>query len=152
MVKSDRVTVSSRVEDTLRLLLDGSDFEAIRQYASAQRWSVSDRQLRRYIESAHKEVVNATQQAREQLVGRHLLLRRELYAMAVRAGDLRTALAVLRDEARLCQIYDDVRFSPNAEEAGPVNFKEVNELRRQMLHEPAYLDYCRSVTAPKPSG
>ena len=62
MVKSDRVTVSSRVEDVLQLLLDGADFEAIRQYASAQQWNVSDRQLRRYIESAHKEVVSATQQ------------------------------------------------------------------------------------------
>lgn len=106
MAKSDQLTVMNRVQDVSRLLLAGAAHEDIRQFASAHNWNVSDRQLRRYQERAYKKLVKAAQQDQQQLLGRHLLQRRALYARAMKTNDIRTALFVLKDEAALEGLYE----------------------------------------------
>ena len=47
----------------------------------------------------------ATRRNRKQVIGRHVMQRRALYARAVKSGDLRAALHALRDEAHLTNLY-----------------------------------------------
>ncbi len=112
MAKSDKATVSRRVQDVVRLLLAGAEFAEIRQYASALEWGVSDRQLRRYVERAYKRLAKSTARDRDQLLGRHLMQRRALYARSIKGNDLRTALQILRDEANLQGLYPPTKIAP----------------------------------------
>lgn len=106
MVKSDKATILRRVSEVLRVVLAGGEFDEIRQYAEAQGWGVCDRQLRRYQEKAYERLAEHAQQDQKQLLGRHLMQRRALYARAIKTNDIRTALHVLRDEAELEGLYE----------------------------------------------
>jgi hypothetical protein len=86
-----------------KLRLGGAEFADIREYAAApeRAWGVSDSQLWRYIRAADALCKDHFDARAEHLLARHLLQRRQLYAHAMSAGDFRTALAVLKDEADL---------------------------------------------------
>ena len=105
MAKSTKPVVTQRQQDVYRLLLAGAEFAEIRQYASEKDWQVGDRQIRRYLDVAYRRLAKLTERDRQQLLGRHLGQRRALYARAVKEGDLRTALQILRDEAELEGLY-----------------------------------------------
>jgi hypothetical protein len=109
MAKSEKATVELRVGEILRLLLAGGEFEDIRQYAAAQGWKLSVRQLRRYQERAYRRLANMAHRDQKQLLGRHLMQRRALYARAMKVSDVKTALNVLKDEAQLQGLYSAVR-------------------------------------------
>jgi hypothetical protein len=100
-MKSSNLEAARRVEEVFKLRLGGAEFADIRQFASApeQGWNVSDRQLWRYIAAADQLVRERFDARAEHLLNRHLLQRRTLYVHAMGAGDFRTALAVLQDEA-----------------------------------------------------
>src|SRR5215813_12036155 len=106
-MKSTKAEVLKRVEEVFKLRLGGAEFADIRDYAAAQEqaWGVSDTQLWRYIAAADKLVKERFDAKAEHLLARHLLQRRTLYAHAMGAGDFRTALAVLKDEADLEGLY-----------------------------------------------
>jgi hypothetical protein len=82
-------------------------FERPLTYASApeQKWAVSERQLWNYIRTADRLLKERFDAHAEHLLNRHILQRRTLYAHAMGAGDFRTALAVLQDEAKLEGLY-----------------------------------------------
>src|SRR5690606_39184955 len=105
-VKADKSTIVRRINEVLRLVLVGGDFEDIRQYAEAQGWGVFDPQLRRYQERAHQKFDQHTQHDQKQLLGRHLMQRRALYARALKSNEIRPALLVSRDEAKMHGLYD----------------------------------------------
>jgi hypothetical protein len=66
---------------------------------------------------------------RDQLIRRHLAQRRNLYAKAVLAGDLRTALACVQDEAKLEGLYPSERKPDDGRGVVafvPITFIEVN--------------------------
>ena len=46
MPKADNTTVLLRVEEVLRIRIDGAQFHDIREYAVEKAWGVSDTQLR----------------------------------------------------------------------------------------------------------
>jgi len=135
----------------LELLLEGRDSAYIRDYASENDWKVSDRQIRRYLQSARRKAAETVARDREELIGRHLVERRVLYAKAVKANDLAVALRILRDEAQLCGLYPDGPVSGDASVSLDVNIGMANQLRQEMLSDPGYLDYCRNSTARRPS-
>ncbi len=68
MAKSDKSTVEQRIGEILRLLLAGGEFEDIRQYAAAQGWKLSVRQLRRYQERAYRRLANMAYRDQKQLL------------------------------------------------------------------------------------
>jgi hypothetical protein len=116
MSKPTKATVRQRVEEVLRIRLDGAEFWDVREYARekcAEKGSVwenpkclSDGQLYRYIARADRLIAESCRSSRKRLTRRHLAQRRNLFSKSVNAGDLRTALAVLADEARLLGLYD----------------------------------------------
>jgi hypothetical protein len=105
--KSTKAVVRQRVEEVFRLRLGGAELSDIREYADApeRAWGLSDTQLRRYIQAADRLCKERFDARADYLLSRHLLQRRQLYAHAMSAGDFRTALAVLKDEADLEGLY-----------------------------------------------
>src|SRR5688572_16952038 len=97
--KSENAEVARRVEEVFRIRLDGAQFHDILQYASEKGWNVTERQVRTYIQRADELMVERLEKNRKRVMARHLAQRQALFARAVNAADLRTALAVLADEA-----------------------------------------------------
>lgn len=126
--KADKATVALRVEAVLRLLIAGAQYHEIRQYATKQGWDVSERQVRRYIASANDQLAGLGEARRERLLDRHLVQRGNLYARAVQAGDLGTALRVLQDEAELLGMYPPKKVAPTTPDGDkpyqPVTFTD----------------------------
>jgi hypothetical protein len=103
--KSDTAEVARRVEEVLRIRLDGAQFHDVVQYAAEKGWGVEERQIRTYIARADDLLVERLEKKRRRVVARHLAQWEALYARAVNAADYRTALAVLTDAAKLQGLY-----------------------------------------------
>src|SRR5919201_2075319 len=124
-MKSTKAEVRQRVEEVLRVRLLGAELWDIRQHASEQGWDVSDRQLYRYLAAADKLLAQTLEKDREKLLNRHLAQRRALYARAMEVGDLRTALAVAKDEADLLNLYPARRHELTGAAGGPLQSQNV---------------------------
>jgi len=105
--KSDDSEVARRVEEVVRIILDGAQHWDVLQYASEKGWGVSERQVRTYIARAHEILVEQQEKDREKVIARHLSQRQALFARAVNAADLRTALSVLDSEAKLRGLFPE---------------------------------------------
>lgn len=118
-MRASDARIAKRVEEFVQVILDGAEAHDLRLYVSERRaepdspWApaagekpLSDRQIRRYAARAEVVIAESCRTSRKRLVRRHLARRRNLYAKAVSQGDIRTALAVLTDEARLMRLYD----------------------------------------------
>lgn len=103
--KADTAAVALRVEEVLRIRLDGGQFHDVVQYVAEKEWGLKDRQLRTYIRRADDLLVEQQDADRRRIIARHFAQRQTLYARAVNAADYRTALAILSDEAKLRGLY-----------------------------------------------
>src|SRR5437763_5126916 len=99
-MKATRAQILARVEEVLRIRLDGAEFWNVREYAREKEqeegspWHLaeggrplSDGQLRRYISRADQMIAESFHTSRKKLLRRHLGWRRNLYAKATSAGD-----------------------------------------------------------------
>jgi hypothetical protein len=134
-------TIRQRVEDVLRLRLDGAEGWDVRRYVAEREaagtapWNVSEggkplseRHIRRYVEAADRLIDESCRTSRKKLLRRHMAQRRKLYARALNKGDERTALAVLADLAKMQGLYpsEDDALKREAEALR----KQLAELRR----------------------
>lgn len=117
-MKATKQQTERRVEELLRLRLDGAEFWDICEYVrekdkdAGSVWHrgpneepLSESQIRRLMARADELIRTSRQHDREQNIDLHLARRRNLYAKALLAGDVRVALACLRDEAELLGLY-----------------------------------------------
>jgi hypothetical protein len=114
----DKALMRRRVEEILQIRLDGASvweccaFVREKEAEEGSAWRLaegdkplSDASLRRYLRLADDLMDQDFGASRKRLRRRHLAQRRNLYAKAVSQGDVRAALAVLRDEAELLGLY-----------------------------------------------
>jgi hypothetical protein len=132
MAKSDRTTVLQRIEEVLRIRLDGAQFHDIREYAVEKGWGVSDTQLRRYIQRADELLVERQDRSRKKVIARHLAQRQVLFARAVNAADYRTALAVLDSDAKLRGLFPDSREVRELLKLAATQGARIEELERRL--------------------
>jgi hypothetical protein len=113
--KASKAEVMQRVEAIFELRLGGAEYHDIAKYADATKdfdgnpkepWRVKETQLREYIRRADALCQRRLDSRADHLLTRHILQRRRLYAHALEVGDLRTALAILKDEADLERLYE----------------------------------------------
>jgi hypothetical protein len=109
MAKADRATIARRVEEVLRLRLDGAQYHDMVQHAAEKGWDLKERQIREYVARADELLVERQERKRKPVVAMHLARREALYARCVTAADRRTALAVLADLAKLQNLSADAR-------------------------------------------
>jgi hypothetical protein len=134
-MKSTKATVQQRVAEVLVIRLQGAELYDIRRYAAEQTppWNVSDRQLERYAAAADALLAQTLEKDRDKLLNRHHAARRALLARALQLGDVRTALAVLRDEAELLDLYPAKRHQLTGKDGGPlaVNVESMTDEERR---------------------
>jgi hypothetical protein len=119
MSKATRAQTMLRVREVLRIRLDGakewdvSEYVREQEQADGSPWELadgqtplSDRQIRRYVEKADALIAESTRESRKRSLVKHLAQRANLYAKAVNAGDIRSALAAADSEARLRGLFD----------------------------------------------
>lgn len=112
--------VDARVNDLLRVMLDGARSWDIPEYVRQQEqeqgspWQptegqepLSYSQIRRYAKKAEALIVKDCKANRQKLLNRHLAQRRSLYAKAVSQGDCRAALVILDSEAKLLALFPE---------------------------------------------
>jgi hypothetical protein len=112
--KSNKAAITQRVDDVTILLVAGAEFANLRQFSAAHGWGVTDRQIRRYMKVAYRQMEKATCRNRRQLLGLHLTKRRVLYAKCIKANDHKTALLILGDEAALLGLYPPTKIAPTS--------------------------------------
>ncbi len=126
--KSTQAVVAQRVAKVLEIRLAGAQFHDIKQYAAendpatGRPWGVSDRQLWNYIAQAGRQLKDNLDKQQGHLLALHLSKRQALYAQALQTGDLRTALAALKDETELLNLYP-----------GKLSVKDVASLGAQLV-------------------
>ena len=103
--KGTTTEVRQRIDEVLRIMLDGAQFHDVFQYASEKGWNVSPRMVRYYMRAASKLLERRLDRKRDRVIALHLARRESLYARCVNAADYRTALSVLADEAKLIGLY-----------------------------------------------
>ena len=114
-MKATKTVINQRIDELLRVRLDGAQFHDIVQYVAEKGWGLKDRQIRNYLRRADDLLVERREKSRRGCYQLHVARRESLYARAVNAADYRTALVILTDLARLQELY--------------VSAKEVREIR-----------------------
>lgn len=117
-MKATKTTITQRIDEILRIRLDGAAFHDIVQYVAEKGWGLKERQIRNYIKKADDLLVERRQRSRKRCLELHIARRESLYARAVNAADYRTALSVLADMARLNELY--------------LSLKDLREVRNEM--------------------
>lgn len=109
-----------RERQVMEMLLSGHNRPAILQFAS-ENWGVVNRTTDDYIKAATAEIATTEAKARENAISKHLA-RRNLYRKkAIAAGDLRLALEIDRDEAKLMGLYPSDKVDIN--QSGEIQVK-----------------------------
>ncbi len=103
--KSSVAEVERRVQEVLRIRLDGAALHDVVQYATEMKWDVSERQVAHYIRRADDLLVERNDRNRRRLLARHCAQRESLYARAVNGADYRTALAVIDSLAKMQGLF-----------------------------------------------
>ena len=137
------VEVQARVNDALRIRLDGAEFWDLREFVREKEkddgsaWHLgpgqnplSDGQIRRYQQWADEVIEESGERSRRKLLRRHAAKRRNLYAKAVLTGDYRTALACLSDEAKLLGLYpaERAKYEHTGPKGRPIEAKVSHDI------------------------
>jgi hypothetical protein len=140
-MKATKATLERRIEEVLRIRLDGAEFWDVREYArekeqeAGSAWELkpggkplSDGQLWRYVARADRLIAESCRVSRKKLLRRHLAQRRNLFAKALLAGDYRAALSAARDEAELLGLYPARRAEVTGKGGAPIVLNVVEEV------------------------
>jgi hypothetical protein len=131
--KASKTTVILRITEIWRVRLEGAAYLDIAEYigeASQKAGSpwhlepgekpLSRRSIETYIQRVDMLIAESTKASRKRSLVKHLARREHLYAKAVNAGDIRTALAVLHDEAELRDLYPPQRKQLTGKDGAPL--------------------------------
>jgi hypothetical protein len=114
-MKATTTLEEQRIREVLQIRLDGAEewdvvaHIADREKAGEEPWRpapdpLTEEQIVDLISEADKRIA-ASRPAADSAVARHLAMRRSLYARAVQAGEIRAALAILADIAKIEEVY-----------------------------------------------
>jgi len=131
--KASRALTLLRVTEIVRIRLDGAKEWDVSEYVREQEttdgspWQLEegetplcDRQIRRYIAKADQLIAGAEMSACTAEMTVHLARRESLFAKAINAGDVKAALAVLIDEAKLRGLYPPTKTQLTGKDGAPL--------------------------------
>lgn len=99
----------ARLAEVLRIRLDGAQLHDVIDYAAEKAWGLTEAEVRALIRRADDTLVARRETSKKRIRARHVAQREALYARALNGGDVRTALAVLADLAKLQGLTDEAR-------------------------------------------
>lgn len=121
----DRARVHERVTEVYNLLMQGAGFRDIRAFAAEHGWNVGLRQLRKYKSFAEVEMRKRIELRRDRIMILRLNRLEYLYARAVAAGDMRTALDVQREAHKLEGLYPAKKQEITGKDGGPIQTQSI---------------------------
>ena len=117
--RASKAQVLLRVTEVYRMRLAGAKLLDVQEYVREAEqkdgtpWTLaegekplSEAQICVYIKRADEAIEASTKESRKQSLVKNLARREHLFALAVNAGDVRTALAVADSEAKLRGLFD----------------------------------------------
>ena len=122
MAKATQLEIDKRIETVKGLILAGNDTGAICQ-SLAEKWSISDRQVFRYVSEARERLQARIDADREAMFAEHVAHRRDMRRRARQANDLRAELMIAQDEAKLWGLYPADRHEVTGPDGGPVTIR-----------------------------
>lgn len=144
--RANAIVTGQRVSELLRIRLDGAErwdvLEYVRQkeQEAGSAWEVpeggkplSESMIWYLLTKADTAIHDSHNKSRKRLRRRHMAQSRNLYAKAVLAGDLRTALACQQEEAELMGLYPPKKTEQSTKLTGDVN---VNHVHKEPLPKP----------------
>ena len=105
MAKSTNAEIEKRVKEITNLLLNGYSRLDIIQYSS--KYKVSDRQIDTYIKKALEGFRENIKEDLKTNFSIHINQRYNLYKIAIKESNLKLALEILKDIAKLQGLYDN---------------------------------------------
>jgi len=102
--RADKVETEQRVRAVYQALMDGWESTQLVQSLSVK-WGISIRQGWNYVRKANTRIKRESERIEKEAFGRHLTTRRGLYKKAVEREDIRLGLDILKDEAKLLDLY-----------------------------------------------
>lgn len=105
--RADAAEMAKRVEEVLRIRLDGAQYHDVVPFAAEKGWDLKERQVREYMHKADELLVERLDKKRKPVIARHIAQRQALFARAVNNADLRTALAILDSECKLRGLFPE---------------------------------------------
>jgi hypothetical protein len=146
MARADKALVARRVDDILRIRLDGAEWWDVRDFVREKEgepgsaWfladgetPLSDGQIRRYQQRADRLVLQSHERSRKRLFRQHLAKRRSLFGRAVASGDYATALRILDSEAKLAALFPPEKH----EHAGKGGAAIILNIKEEIVGRPA---------------
>lgn len=103
--RASKAVVRERLYQIYKLRLHGKEFPDLCKYAEENNWGISRQTLWRYISDADRMCDKYFAKKASNLLSRHVMQRRLLLDKCLAGEDYRTALEVLKDEARLAGLY-----------------------------------------------
>lgn len=141
------LTTGLRVEQIKVRILHGVSDHFLRGWV-AKKWNISHSRARRLIQHAHKLVSVDGEPYRKDIFLEHIAVRSELRVAAWEAGDLKLVLEIVKDEAELYNLYDEMKKPVALNEASAPAIPEM----AQILISPAAQEMSaeKSLDVPKP--
>jgi hypothetical protein len=147
--KSTNAEIDRRITVIYELMLKGYTRAQIHQYVSKRKhipvvgsvdpdtwdpnvdpgWDIGTRAIDEYMSRARELMKEFAITKRDEVLGRTLERREDLYKEAREHMDLKTALAIDQDTARLLDLYPDQKLTVKTEEANPYLALSVDQLR-----------------------
>ncbi len=131
--KASKATVLLRLLEIVRIRLDGAKLWDVCEYVREKEqeddspWKLPDdgkplsqSQIARYVQKADDTIAESTRERRRQSRVKNLARREHMYARAMNAGDIRTALAVAQDEAKLRGLYPAKKTELTGKDGAPL--------------------------------
>lgn len=148
MRKATQAEVERRVSIIYELMLKGYSRPQIHQYVSKRKsipvlespdpdywdptvepsWDIETRAIDEYMARARELMRAHSQTIRDEAMGRTLERREDLYKEAREHMDLKTALAIDQDTARLLDLYPEQKTKISIEEVNPYQGLAVDQL------------------------
>jgi hypothetical protein len=126
MAKSTKAEAQKRTRIVLEMLLQSTPKVDIVQYA-VDKWGITERGAEFYMTKAYAIMKELAKQEREEVFAENLTQRRYIKNKAIKAEDYRLAHEVLKDEAKLLNLYPAEKHEVTGAggEAIPIRLVEV---------------------------
>lgn len=129
MPRATKAQKQQRIRIIYEMLLVDTSRSDIVQFG-AKNWGVASRQMDKYIAESNNIIAQEAGRIQQEAFEQHLVKRANLRFKALEEGDRRLAFDILKDEAKLLDLYPDDRIKHTWQTQLPEGY-EADEVQKQ---------------------
>jgi hypothetical protein len=155
--RASKAQMLLRLTEVWRVRLDGASIIDVAEYVAEKEqedgspWKLAEgepplsrRQIERFVQRVDEMIAVSTRERRRQSLAKRLSRREHMYGKAMNAGDVRTALAVEIDMAKLRGLYPEEKHRVKVK-GGPAVLNIIETVVGREAKAPATLDHITEV-------